>query len=45
MASHLDISVETVKTHVANTLRKFDLHSKADLRVSLAGWDFSAWRE
>jgi DNA-binding CsgD family transcriptional regulator len=45
MASRLDISVETVKTHVANTLRKFDLHSKADLRVSLAGWDFSAWRE
>ena len=45
MAGRLGISVETVKTHVANTLRKFDLRSKADLRVALAGWDFSAWQE
>ena len=40
MAIKLGISVETVKTHVANTLRKFNLRSKADLRVALANWQF-----
>jgi DNA-binding CsgD family transcriptional regulator len=43
MAATLGISVETVKTHLANALRKFNLRSKADLRVVLADWDFSAW--
>jgi len=45
MASALGISSETVKTHVANALRKFNLHSKADLRVVLANWDFTPWLE
>lgn len=43
IASHLVISTETVKTHVANALRKFGLHRKAELRRALADWDFSAW--
>ena len=43
IAFKLGISVETVKTHVTNTLRKFNLHSKADLRVALVNWDFSSW--
>ncbi len=43
IASHLVISTETAKTHVANVLRKFGLHSKAELRLALAEWDFSAW--
>ncbi len=43
IAAILGVSVETVKTHLANALRKFNLHSKADLRVALADWDFSAW--
>ena len=43
MASRLGIGIETVKTHVANTLRKFNLHSKADLRRNLANWDFNSW--
>jgi len=45
MALTLGISVETVKTHVTNALRKFNLHSKADLRVALANWDFTPWLE
>ena len=32
IAKRLSISVETVKTHVANILRKFDVTSKSDLR-------------
>jgi DNA-binding CsgD family transcriptional regulator len=43
IAARLQITPETVKTHVRNVLHKFDLHSKAELRRSLADWDFSAW--
>ena len=43
IAAVLQISPETVKTHVRNVLRKFGLRSKAELRHALAGWDFSAW--
>lgn len=39
----LGISTNTVATHVRNALYKFDLHSKDELRLALAGWDFSAW--
>jgi len=35
IAHALKISPETVKSHVRNTLSKFGLHSKADLRVLL----------
>lgn len=44
MAARLSISPETVKTHVRNVLYKFNLHSKAKLRVMLASWDFSSWK-
>ena len=43
IAARLLITPETAKTHVRNVLRKFDLHSKAELRRALADWDFSAW--
>ena len=43
IAARLSISPDTVKTHVHNLLMKFDLHRKADLRVALSDWDFSAW--
>lgn len=43
IAARLMITPETAKTHVRNVLRKFGLHSKADLRRTLADWDFSAW--
>ncbi len=43
IAERLNISVDTVKSHVRNTLIKFDLGSKAALRAALSDWDFSAW--
>lgn len=43
IARRLDISPETVKTHMRSILAKFDLRSKAELRQALDGWDFSAW--
>jgi len=43
IAFHLGISVDTVKTHLRNVLTKFQLHSKSELRLAFAGWDFSAW--
>lgn len=42
-AARLSISPETVKTHLKNLLAKFQLHSRAELRLLLEGWDFSAW--
>jgi DNA-binding CsgD family transcriptional regulator len=43
IAAQLNISPETVKTHIRNVLYKFSLHNKQELRQSLTGWDFSAW--
>jgi len=43
IASYLDISPETVKSHVQSILAKFDLHQRAELRLALADWDFSHW--
>ena len=43
MAGYLHISLETVKTHMTNTLAKFNMHSKADMREALSNWDFSEW--
>jgi DNA-binding NarL/FixJ family response regulator len=45
IAARLVISPETVKTHVRNLLRKFELGSKVELRQALAEWDFSAWEQ
>jgi DNA-binding CsgD family transcriptional regulator len=45
IAARLVLSVPTVKTHMANVLRKFDLHSKIELRMALSEWDFSKWQE
>ncbi|HZD57172.1 MAG TPA: LuxR C-terminal-related transcriptional regulator [Anaerolineales bacterium] len=45
IAARLQISSETVKTHVRNLLYKFNLHSKAELRQALSEWDFTAWRD
>ena len=43
IASLLNISPETVKSHVRNVLYKFNLHNKQDLKLALEEWDFSAW--
>jgi len=44
IATRLTISKDTVKSHVRSILRKFDVHSKAELSHILAKWDFSDWR-
>jgi DNA-binding CsgD family transcriptional regulator len=43
-AARLCLSPDTVKTHVRNVLRKFNVHSKAELRQALNDWDFSEWK-
>jgi DNA-binding CsgD family transcriptional regulator len=43
IAVRLGVSAETVKTHLHNALAKFGLHGKAELRLLLGEWDFSAW--
>jgi DNA-binding NarL/FixJ family response regulator len=44
IASRLYLSPDTVKSHVHNVLRKFNVHSKAELRQALNEWDFSEWK-
>jgi len=44
IAARLILSPDTVKTHVHNVLRKFNVHSKAELRQALNDWDFSDWK-
>ena len=39
----LNISIETVKTHIRNILVKFNLHGKGDIKRALEEWDFSGW--
>ncbi|MDI6768303.1 MAG: helix-turn-helix transcriptional regulator [Anaerolineales bacterium] len=43
IAGQLIISPETVKTHVRNTLQKFNVKTRYDLKLALANWDFSEW--
>ena len=43
IAARLVISPETVKSHMKRVLYKYDLHSKDELRMLMADWDFSAW--
>jgi DNA-binding CsgD family transcriptional regulator len=45
IAKFLEISPETVKTHVRNVLAKFNLRSKDELRRVLEDWDFNFWVE
>jgi len=45
IAARLGVAEETVKTHLKNTLTKFDLHGKSELRLVLGEWDFSEWEK
>ncbi len=43
IAVMLEISPETVKTHVEHILDKFKVRDRNKLRRMLNGWDFSQW--
>lgn len=45
IASRLGLAVETIRTHTRNAQIKFNVNSKADLRVLLSEWDFSAYEQ
>ena len=44
IAEALFISIETVKTHMHNVLDKFEVHSKADLRLLLLDLGIRWWQ-
>jgi DNA-binding CsgD family transcriptional regulator len=43
IATKLNISPETVKTHAEHILVKFGVTDRNAMRLMLNGWDFSAW--
>ncbi len=43
IAARLDISPETVKSHIRNILSKFGMRRKSDLLRELSSWNFGAW--
>ncbi|MGB9799747.1 MAG: response regulator transcription factor [Thermanaerothrix sp.] len=43
IAARMGISPETVKSHLRAATTKFGVHTKAELRLLLENWDFSAW--
>ena len=43
IAARLGLSIETIRSYLDNVFYKTKTHSKADLRVLFALWDFSAW--
>jgi DNA-binding CsgD family transcriptional regulator len=45
IAVRLSISLPTVKAHVRNILRKFNLSRRSELQHILSDWDFSAWQD
>jgi DNA-binding CsgD family transcriptional regulator len=45
IGERLFIAPGTVKTHITNVLRKFQLTSRYELRNLLSAWDFSAWKK
>jgi DNA-binding CsgD family transcriptional regulator len=45
IAARLFVSPETVKTHLSQALRKFEVMSRYQLRDILSDWDFNAWEK
>ena len=43
MAARLHVAPATIKGYVHQALVKWHAHGKDELRVLLAGWDFSKW--
>ena len=45
IGARLGTSTETIKTQMRSVLRKFDVETRSQLRMLLANWDFSAWKD
>ena len=45
IALQLEVSPNTVKTHVSSVLHKFGVPSRQELRRALEGWDFGGWEK
>ena len=45
MAAHLGVSTETIKSHLENSWKKFDIYGKAEIRKAFAHWDFGGFKE
>lgn len=45
IAGGLVISINTVRSHMRSILEKYEVSSKAELRLALSGWDFTGWVE
>ena len=43
MAAQLVVSTNTIKSHVRAVLLKFDVHSRSELRLLLADFNFDNW--
>jgi DNA-binding CsgD family transcriptional regulator len=43
IAAKLNVSENTVMSHVKKALRKFNMHGKLEMITALKGWDFSEW--
>lgn len=43
IASKLNISATTVKSHIRKIMTKFQMHSKIELSIALEEWDFRDW--
>jgi DNA-binding CsgD family transcriptional regulator len=41
IADHMVVSIETVRSHVHHSLRKFGVQNRRELSLLLAGWKFS----
>jgi len=44
IALRMNITPDTVRTHLRNVQRKFGLRTKLELRNALVDWDFQAWQ-
>jgi len=45
MAAQMVVSTNTIKSHVRAVLRKFDVHSRSELRLLLSDFNFDNWRD
>lgn len=44
IAFRLGLSTTTVKSYIQTVCHKLNLHSKTEIRVVFAQWDFSGWK-